>query len=146
MALDALLPPAPNPVGTYVPCVRTGNLVFTSGTLPMKDGKLAHVGSVGGIMNPVENAQAAAKLCLLNALSIIKAEIGTLERIRRVVKLTGYVNSAPGFYEQPAVINGASNYLVEIFGDAGRHARAAVGVFSLPMDASVEIDLVVEVE
>ncbi len=143
--LDKLLPPAPKPVGTYVPCVQTGNLVFTSGVLPLVEGTLAYTGAIGGITNSVETGQAAARACLLNALSVIKAQIGDLSKITRVVKLNGYVSSAPDFYEQPTVINGASNYLVEIFGEAGRHARAAIGVNALPMNASVELDLVVEI-
>lgn len=144
-ALEATLPPAPRPVGSYVTAVQVGSLVFTSGVLPMEAGGLRYEGAVGGLSNTLEDGRAAARLCALNALSVLKDHLGSLSRIKRVVKLTGFVCSAPAFYEQPAVINGASDFLVEVFGEAGRHARSAVGVSNLPMDASVEIELIVEV-
>jgi enamine deaminase RidA (YjgF/YER057c/UK114 family) len=144
-ALEDLLPPPPQPVGSYVPAVKTGNLIYTSGVLPIEGGKLLATGAVGTYTVTVEAGRKAARQCALNALSILKAELGSLKKIRRIVKLTGYVNSAPSFSQQPAVINGASDLLVEFFGDAGKHARAAVGVSSLPMNASVELDLIVEV-
>jgi len=123
--LDALLPEAPNPVGSYVPVV--------------------HTGTVGSIALPVAVGQQAARLCVLNALAVIKKQTGSLSKIKRIVKLTGFVSSAPSFYQQPAVINGASDLLVEYFGEKGKHARSAVGVTSLPLDASVEIELIVEI-
>lgn len=143
--LEQMLPPAPQPVGSYVPVVRTGNLLFTSGVLPMKDGELVCAGAVGSYTVTVEDGQEAARLCILNALSIVRAELGDLSRVARIVKLTGYVSSSPTFTAQPAVINGASDLLVRFFGENGRHARAAVGVAALPLNASVELDLVVEV-
>ena len=144
--IDAHLPPAPQPVGSYVPAVQTGHLLFTSGTLPMKDGQLTHTGQVGSYTVSVEDAQAAARQCMLNALAVVKHYAGGLDRVARVVKLTGYVSSSATFTEQPAVINAASDVLVALFGDAGKHARAAVGVASLPLDAAVELDLVVELK
>jgi enamine deaminase RidA (YjgF/YER057c/UK114 family) len=144
--LEASLPPAPQPVGSYVPVLRVGNLVFTSGTLPMRNGVLAYTGAVGSYAIPVEIGQEAAKLCALNCLSILKGELGSLDRIVRIVKVTGYVSSARAFFDHPSVLNGASNFLVEVFGERGKHVRAAVGVAALPLDASVEIDMIVEVQ
>jgi enamine deaminase RidA (YjgF/YER057c/UK114 family) len=143
---EALLPPAPQPVGSYVPCVQVGNLVFTSGVLPMKDGAVAYTGAVGSISISQESGQEAAKLAALNALSVLKAQIGSLSNIRKIIKLTGFVNSVSSFTEQPIVINGASDLLVKVFGETiGKHARSAVGVSALPKNASVEIELIVEV-
>ena len=144
-ALDAMLPEAPNPVGSYVPVVKSGKLLFTSGMIPVEKGELKYKGTVGSIAVSVEDGPAAARLCVLNALAVIKKEIGDLAKIKRIVKLTGFVSSAPSFYQQPAVINGASDFLVEHFGETGKHARSAVGVAALPLDASVEIELIVEV-
>lgn len=144
---DAQLPEAPKPVANYVPCVRTGNLVFTSGVLPMQAGELMATGVVShnGEAVSVEKATECARQALLNALSVIKAEVGSLSNIKRVVKLTGFVASAPGFDGQPAVMNGASDMLVEVFGpEVGRHARSAVGVNALPLKAPVELELIVE--
>jgi len=135
------LPEAPKPVAAYVPTVRTGNLVFVSGQGPFGTGVTGKVGA--GVS--VEQAQELARVTCLNGLAQIKAEVGDLSRVTRVVKLTVYVASAPGFGEQPKVANGASELLQEIFGDAGRHARAAVGVSELPFDIPVEIEFVVEV-
>lgn len=143
--LDASLPTPPTPAGNYVPVVRSGNLLFTSGALPLKEGVLLSTGAVGSYAVPVELGQQAARQCVLNALSVIKAELGSLKRVARVVKVTGFVSAAPGFHEHPAVMNGASDFLVEVFGDRGRHARSAVGVFNLPLAASVEVEMVVEV-
>ncbi len=145
--MDITLPPPPQPVGNYVPVVRTGVLLMTSGMLPLKDGKLSCVGAVGSIDVTVDAARDAARQCALNAVSALKAYLGgTLEPIERVVKVTGFVSSAPGFVQQPQVINGASDCLVEIFGEAGKHARSAVGVLSLPLDASVEVELTVQLK
>jgi enamine deaminase RidA (YjgF/YER057c/UK114 family) len=139
------LPNVVPPVAAYVPTARTGNLVFTSGQLPMVDGALPATGKVGDSVTP-EQAKDLAARCALNALAAIKAEIGELSRVRRVVKVVGFVASTPDFTGQPAVINGASDLLGEVFGDAGVHARSAVGVAVLPLDAPVEVELIVEVD
>ena len=135
------LPEAPKPVAAYVPSVRTGDLVFVSGQGPFGTGV---TGKVGAEVS-VEQAQEAARVTCLNGLAVIKAEIGDLARVKRMVKLTVYVASAPGFVEQPKVANGASELLEQIFGEAGRHARAAVGVSELPFGIPVEIEFVAEV-
>jgi enamine deaminase RidA (YjgF/YER057c/UK114 family) len=136
--------PAP-PVANYVPAVRTGNLIFVSGHAPTQAGAFVYLGKVGRELS-VDDGYQAARVVILSALASLKAEIGDLDGVRRIVKLLGMVNSAPGFHDQPAVINGASDLLVELFGDAGRHARSAVGMAELPMGISVEIEMVVEVE
>ncbi len=141
--LGLTLPVVVPPVGAYVPAVRTGNLVFTSGQLPMVEGSLPAVGRVGALVTP-EQAKDLARTCALNGLAAIEALVG-LEAVVRVVKVVGFVASAPGFIGQPAVVNGASELLGELFGETGRHARSAVGVMSLPLDAPVEVELVVEV-
>ena len=139
------LPPPPLPIGSYVAAVRVGNLLYTSGILPIQEGQVAYTGSVGSWDVRTEYAQQAARLAMLNALSVVNHALGGLNQVKRVVKVTGFVSSAPGFYEHPAVMNGASDLLVEVFGEAGKHARAAVGVASLPKNATVEVELVVEV-
>ncbi len=141
--LGLVLPAVVPPVASYVPAVRSGNLVFTSGQLPMVDGSLPAVGKVGGTVS-AEQAQALARTCALNALAAIDALVG-LEAVTRVVKVVGFVASAPDFTGQPGVVNGASDVLGEVFGDAGRHARSAVGVAVLPLDAPVEVEVIVEV-
>ncbi|WP_068150644.1 RidA family protein [Rhodococcoides corynebacterioides] len=141
--LGLTLPPVVPPVASYVPAVRSGNHVFTSGQLPMVDGALHATGKVGAEVDP-EVATEAARLCALNALAAIDALVG-LELITRVVKVVGFVASAPGFTGQPGVINGASHLLGDVFGDAGVHARSAVGVAELPLGAPVEVELIVEV-
>ncbi len=142
-ALGLVLPPVVPPVAAYVPAVRTGSLVFTSGQLPMVDGQLPAVGKVGALVSP-EQAKDLARTCALNALAAIDALVG-LDAVVRVVKVVGFVASTPDFIGQPAVINGASELLGEVFGDGGQHARSAVGVAALPVDAPVEGELVVEV-
>jgi enamine deaminase RidA (YjgF/YER057c/UK114 family) len=137
------LPPVPAPVAAYVPAVRTGNLVFTSGQVPVIGGKLAASGKVGAEVTP-EDAGRLARACALNALAAVHGLVG-LDSMVRVVKVVGFVASATGFTGQPAVVNGASELLVEIFGEAGTHARSAVGVAELPLGAPVEVELVVEV-
>jgi enamine deaminase RidA (YjgF/YER057c/UK114 family) len=124
--------------------VRSGDLVWTSGQLPFVDGELRATGKVGAEVEP-DDAKALARICALNALAAIRSEIGELGRVRRVVKVVGFVASAPSFVGQPGVVNGASELLGEVFGDAGRHARSAVGVAALPLDAPVEVEVVVEV-
>ncbi len=138
------LPEPPKPVATYVPAVRTGNLLFLSGVLPMSNGKLAFVGKLGRELSLTEGAE-AAKLAILNALAIAKQELGSLDRITRVVKVVGHVASAEGFTDQPQVLNGASDLLVAIFGEAGRHARVATGAAELPRRAAVEIEVILAV-
>jgi enamine deaminase RidA (YjgF/YER057c/UK114 family) len=145
-ALEALLPAPPHPLGSYVATTQVGSLLYTSGVLPMKDGKIAYTGALGAWDTTVAHGKEAAQLSILNALSLIRHTLdGNLGRVKRIVKLTGFVSSASGFYDQPAVINGASDFLLAHFGEAGRHVRSAVGVASLPGNASVEIELIVEI-
>ena len=137
------LPPVVPPVAAYIPAVRTGNLVYTSGQVPMQNGKLPQAGKVGGEVSP-EEGKALARTCALNALAAVHSLVG-IDSVTRVVKVVGFVASAPGFHGQPGVINGASELLGEVFGDAGKHARSAVGVAELPIDAPVEVEIIVEV-
>ncbi len=137
------LPRVPSPAGSYVPATTAGSLLFTAGQLPFEDGQLRYTGKVGKDVS-FEEAKKAAHLCALNALAAVEAEAGSLENVRRVVKVTGYVASAAGFNRQPEVINGASDFLGEVFGKRGAHARSAVGVAELPLDAPVEVELIVE--
>lgn len=139
------LPPPPTPVANYVPSVRIGNLVFLSGHGPDRAGGTRWRGKLGLDLS-VEEGYAAAQAVMLNLLASLKAEIGDLSKVRRIVKLLGMVNSAPDFGDQPKVINGASDLLVDLFGDRGRHARSAVGMGALPMGIPVEIEMIVEVE
>jgi len=142
--LGLSVPEVAAPVAAYLPAVRSGNQVFTSGQLPMRDGQLLRTGKVGGAVSS-EEAVECARQCALNALAAIRAEIGELSNIKRVVKVVAFVASTPDFTGQPQVANGVSELLGEIFGDAGRHARSAVGVPVLPLDAPVEVELLVEV-
>jgi enamine deaminase RidA (YjgF/YER057c/UK114 family) len=142
--LGFLLPETAKPLAAYIPAVQSGNLVFTSGQLPMIAGNLAETGKVGGSVSP-ERAKELATVCALNALAAVKTVIGDLDKIKRIVKVVGFVSSTPDFSGQPAVVNGASEFLGEVFGDKGIHARSAVGVAVLPLDAPVEIELIVEV-
>ena len=141
--LGVVLPPVAAPLASYVPAVRTGNLVYTSGQLPLEAGKLARTGKVGGEVSP-EEGKAMARICALNALAAVNALVG-VDAVRQVVKVVGFVASAPGFNGQPGVVNGASELLAEVFGDKGVHARSAVGVSELPLDAPVEVELIVEI-
>lgn len=143
-ALGIQLPPVPVPVASYVPAVRTGSLVYLAGQGPLAGGKPMLTGKVGADVTEEEGYK-AARASILNSLAALRAEIGSLDRVRRIVKLVGWVNSAPGFTRQPWVINGASDLLVEIFGEAGRHARSAVGANELPLNIPVEIEIIVEV-
>ena len=142
--LGLKVPSVAKPVAAYVPAVRAGTLVYTSGQLPMVDGALPKTGKVGAEVTP-EEAKELAQQCALNALAAIRAEIGELSNVRRVVKVVGFVASAPDFTGQPGVVNGASELLGQVFGEAGVHARSAVGVAVLPLDAPVEVELIVEV-
>jgi enamine deaminase RidA (YjgF/YER057c/UK114 family) len=137
------VPATSKPVAAYIPAVTSGNLVFTSGQLPMVDGALPRTGKVGAEVS-ADDAKALARTCVLNGLAAARTAIGSLDRITRVVKVVGFVASDPSFSGQPGVINGASELLGEIFGDAGAHARSAVGVAVLPLDAPVEIEFVFE--
>lgn len=142
--LGITLPPAPKPVATYVPAVRVGDLLFLSGTGPFKDGAIVYAGKLGKDLT-VEQGYEAARLTLLNALAMVRQELGTLDRVTRIVRLTGHVASAEGFSQQPAVINGASDLLVQIFGEAGRHARLALGAAELPLNMAIELELILQV-
>jgi enamine deaminase RidA (YjgF/YER057c/UK114 family) len=138
------LPKAPAPLGSYVPAVRAGNLVFLSGILPLIQGKLPRQGRVGEDIS-LDEAREDAKTAAINALAVLKSYIGSLDKVKRCLKLTGYVASAPDFTEQPKVLNAASDLMFEIFGEAGRHARAAVGVNVLPLNSPVELEFIFEV-
>jgi len=141
--LGVTLPRVVAPLASYVPAVRTGNLVYTAGQLPMEAGKLARTGKVGAAITP-EEGKAMARICALNALAAVDSLV-SIDAVTRVVKVVGFVASAPGFHGQPSVVNGASDLLAEVFGDKGAHARSAVGVAELPLDAPVEVELIVEV-
>ena len=142
--LGLTLPPVAAPVAAYVPAVRSGDFVYTSGQLPTVDGKLPAVGKVGGEVSATD-AAGLARTCALNALAAAASAAGGLDQIHRIVKVTGFVASAPGFSGQPQVINGASELFIEVFGEDGKHARSAVGVAELPLNAPVEVELIAEV-
>lgn len=141
--LGLSLPPAPQPIAAYVPGVQAGNLLFTSGQLPLQDGDVKYQGRVG-VELTVEQGYDAARLCTLNALAVIKAMAGSLDRVKRVCKVVVFVHCDAAFDRQPEVGNGASDLLVELFGEAGKHARSAVGTNALPRRAAVEVELIVE--
>ena len=143
--LGLILPEIPKPLASYVPAKQSGKLVFTAGQLPLVKGDLVSKGILGQDVL-VEEAHKAAQICTLNALAAIKGVIGDLDRINQVVKVVGYVASTSTFTQQPAIINGSSELLLEIFGEAGKHARSAVGMAVLPLNASVEVELIVEVD
>ena len=142
--LGVSLPAPAVPVAAYVPCVRTGSLVYVSGQVPVLDGKPSHLGHLGDDVD-LEDGRAAARTCAVNVLAALKAELGELSRVRRVVKVTGFVASTPDFTDHPKVINAASELFGDAFGDAGRHARAAIGVAALPLGVPVEVEAIVEV-
>ena len=141
--LSIELPTPPSPAGSYIPVVTTGNLAFVSGQIPMKEGKVIFEGKVPE-QQSLESARDAAKICIINGLAQLKENLGSLDKITKFVRISGFVNSNPNFTEQPKVINAASDLLVEIFGDMAKHSRIAVGVASLPLNSTVEIDMVVE--
>jgi enamine deaminase RidA (YjgF/YER057c/UK114 family) len=143
-ALGIQLPPAPRPLASYVPVARAGNLVFLAGQGPVAEGKPTVTGKLGAELTEQEGYK-AARATILVSLAALRAEIGSLDRVRRIVKLVGWVNSAPGFTRQPWVINGASDLLIEIFGEAGKHARSSIGANELPLNIPVEIELIVEI-
>lgn len=141
--LNITLPAGPTPIGSYMPGIRTGNLILVSGQLPFVDGKLTAAGKVGRDLT-LDQAQAAARQAGLNALAVAARTAGGVDRIERILRLAVFVNSAPGFFDQPKVANGASDLMTEIFGEAGRHVRVAVGASELPMNAAVEVELTAE--
>jgi len=141
--LGVALPEVVAPLASYVPAVRTGNLVYTAGQLPIEGGKLVRAGKVGAEVSP-EEGKAMARICVLNALAAVDSLVG-IDAVTQVVKVVGFVASAPGFNGQPNIVNGASDLLAEVFGDKGAHARSAVGVSELPLNAPVEVELIVEV-
>jgi enamine deaminase RidA (YjgF/YER057c/UK114 family) len=138
------IPSSPKPVASYLPCVIVDNFVYVSGQLPMENGNLKYIGKTNN--DNIDTAYNAAKLCVLNALGVVKDNIGSLDKVERVIRVGGFVNSEDGFIMQPKVINGASDLLVEIFGENGKHARAAVGVNELPLNAMVEVELLVKIK
>jgi enamine deaminase RidA (YjgF/YER057c/UK114 family) len=142
--LSIQLPTPPNPAGSYIPVVITGNLAFVSGQIPIKDGKVIFEGKVPEKQS-LDSARDAAKICIINGLAQLKVNLGSLDKITKFVRISGFVNSNPDFIEQPKVINAASDLLVEIFGDMAKHSRIAVGVASLPLNSTVEIDMIVEI-
>lgn len=142
--LGLTLPAIPTPIAAYVNCVRTGNLLFLSGGLPI-DGDKKIIGKVPSVVS-IEQAREGARMAILNRLAVIRDEIGSLDRVKQIVTLNGFVNSEPDFHGHPQVINGASELLVEIFGEKGKHSRTALGVAALPLDVAVEINLIVEIE
>jgi len=139
------IPEVVKPLAAYIPAMQVGNLVMTSGQVPISEGKVKYSGKVGSDLSEEEGKE-AAKLCALNCLSAIKSVIGNLDKIKRVVKLTVFVSSAEGFTAQPKVANGASEFIGEIFGDAGKHVRSAVGASELPLNSAVEIEMIVEIQ
>jgi len=142
--LGVEIPESPNPLGSYKPAVISGNFIFVSGQLPLKRGKLMCEGKVGAEVS-IEDGVQASRLAAINSLSIMRSELGSLDRVRKIVKITGYVASADGFNMQARVINGASDFFYDVFGEEGRHARVAVGVYELPLGAPVEIEVIAEI-
>ncbi|MFB3047799.1 MAG: RidA family protein [Nitrosopumilaceae archaeon] len=143
-SLKISLPTPPKPAGSYIPVVVSKSWAFVSGQIPIKDGKVAFIGKVPTSQS-IENAQKAAKLCAINALAQLKAELGNLDKIKRIIKISGFVNSEQNFSEHPKVINAASDFLYDVFGEKGKHSRIAIGVNSLPLDSTVELDMIVEI-
>ena len=143
-SLNISLPTPPKPAGSYIPVVVSKSWAFVSGQIPIKDGKVAFIGKVPTAQS-IENAQKAAKLCAINALAQLKAELGDLDKIQKIIKVSGFVNSEQNFSEQPKVINAASDFLYDVFGEKGKHSRIAIGANSLPLDSTVELDMIVEI-
>jgi enamine deaminase RidA (YjgF/YER057c/UK114 family) len=141
-ALGVTLPNPPTPAGSYVPAIKTGNLLFISGQIPMEDGKVIFTGKVTN--ENIETAKKSAKMCAINLLAQMKRELGSLDKVTKIVRISGFINSDPEFYEHPKIINAASDLFFEIFGDKGKHSRIAVGVACLPLNAMTEIDAIVE--
>ena len=143
-SLGITLPSPPAPAGSYVPVVISHNIAFVAGQIPTENGQVRFKGKVGKDVS-IEAGQQAARLCTINALAQLKSALGSLDKVARIIKVTGFVNCDPSFTDQPRVINGASDLLVQVFGENGKHARAAVGVSSLPLDSAVEVEFIVEV-
>ena len=141
-ALGVTLPNPPTPAGSYVPAIKTGNLLFISGQIPMEDGKVIFTGKVTN--ENIETAKKSAKMCAINLLAQMKRELGSLDKVTKIVRISGFVNSDPEFYQHPKIINAASDLFFEIFGHKGKHSRIAVGVACLPLNAMTEIDAIVE--
>ena len=141
-SLEITLPNPPTPAGSYIPAIKTGNLLFISGQIPMENGKVLFTGKVTD--NNLETAQKAARMCAINLLAQMKRELGSLDKVKKIVRLSGFVNSDAEFYQHPKVINAASDLFFEIFGDKGKHSRIAVGVACLPLNSMTEIDAVIE--
>ena len=142
-SLGIKLPNPPTPAGSYVPVVKTGNLLFISGQIPMEDGKVVFTGKVSD--ENLEEAQKSARMCAINIMSQIKRSTGSLDKVSKIIRLSGFVNSVPDFSQQPKVINPASDLFFEVFGEKGKHSRIAVGVVSLPLNSMTEIDAIVEI-
>jgi enamine deaminase RidA (YjgF/YER057c/UK114 family) len=140
--LEITLPTPPTPAGSYVPAIKTGNLLFISGQIPMEDGKVIFTGKVTD--ENIETAKKSAKMCAINLLAQMKRELGSLDKVTKIVRISGFVNSDPEFYQHPKIINAASDLFFEIFGDKGKHSRIAVGVSCLPLNSMTEIDAIVE--
>lgn len=143
--MGIVVPEAPKPVAAYVPAVQIGDIIYTSGQIPFVDGQIKYKGKLGKDVT-IEQGYNAARVCVINALAAVKSLAGSLDNIEKIVKVVGFVNSAPGFTDQPKVINGASELLAEVFGQAGAHARSAVGVAELPIDSAVEVELIVKLK
>jgi len=140
--LEITLPIPPTPAGSYVPAIKTGNLLFISGQIPMEDGKVIFTGKVTN--DNMETAKKSAKMCAINLLAQMKRELGSLDKVTKIVRISGFVNSDPDFYQHPKIINAASDLFFEIFGDKGKHSRIAVGVACLPLNSMTEIDAIIE--
>ena len=140
--LEITLPTPPTPAGSYVPAIKTGNLLFVSGQIPMEDGKVIFTGKVTN--DNMETAKKSAKMCAINLLAQMKRELGSLDKVTKIVRISGFVNSDPEFYQHPIIINAASDLFFEIFGDKGKHSRIAVGVACLPLNSMTEIDAIIE--
>ena len=140
--LEIILPIPPTPAGSYVPAIKTGNLLFISGQIPMEDGKVIFTGKVTN--DNIETAKKSAKMCAINLLAQMKRELGSLDKVTKIVRISGFVNSDPEFYQHPKIINAASDLFFEIFGDKGKHSRIAVGVACLPLNSMTEIDAIIE--
>ncbi|MDA7495204.1 RidA family protein [Nitrosopumilus sp.] len=140
--LQITLPTPPTPAGSYVPAIKTGNLLFISGQIPMEEGKVIFTGKVTD--DNIETAKKSAKMCAINLLAQMKRELGSLDKVTKIVRISGFVNSDPEFYQHPKIINAASDLFFEIFGDKGKHSRIAVGVACLPLNSMTEIDAIIE--
>ncbi|MCU7497406.1 MAG: RidA family protein [Ignavibacteria bacterium] len=143
--LGFTIPEAPKPLAAYIPAIKDGSLVYTAGQLPSASGQLKYKGKLGKELTE-EEGRKAAELCALNCLSVVKAVAGSLDNVERILKVTAFVNSAPGFTDQPKVANGASEFFVKVFGEAGKHVRSAVGVSELPLDAAVEVEIIAKLK